>query len=90
MFLALFVFSAVWSAVLGVEAFMVAIARQTVEATQVRDQRELADTQPDNPSELVDAVEWLKKAGVVHSNKKPTFANFFDEAVNVDIEDDDA
>ena len=56
---------------------------------QEQQQQREPDTQPDNASELADAVEWLKKAGVVHENKKPTFGKFFDEVVNIDIEDDD-
>jgi hypothetical protein len=38
------------------------------------------DTQPDGPgSELADAVEWLKRAGIVHHDKPPPFSTFFDE-----------
>ena len=37
-----------------------------------------AEGQPDN--ELFEAVEWLKKAGVV-SSERPAFSAFFDELV---------
>lgn len=39
------------------------------------------DTSPDtedNASELVEAVEWLKRAGIV-SNERPPFERFFEE-----------
>jgi hypothetical protein len=39
------------------------------------------DTSPnDTQSELVEAVEWLKRAGVV-SSERPPFERFFDELV---------
>jgi hypothetical protein len=46
------------------------------------------DTLPDTDvhNELVDAIEWLKRAGVV-SGERPAFAGFFDEIVN-SAEDD--
>lgn len=54
------------------EAVMVAV-RKNIEQ----------DTQPDGPgSELADAVEWLKRAGIVHQDKPPPFSKFFDEVAN--------
>jgi hypothetical protein len=40
-------------------------------------------TSPDHPelhNELVDALDWLKRAGVV-SDERPAFSSFFDELV---------
>ena len=41
------------------------------------------DTIPDTnqDGELLEALEWLKKAGIVSVDNKPPFASFFDEAV---------
>lgn len=46
------------------------------------------DTTPDAGvhNELVDALEWLKRAGVV-SGERPAFVGFFEEVVN-STEDD--
>ena len=42
------------------------------------------DTLPDTSenAELVEAIEWLKRAGVVRKNDRPAFAGFFEEVVN--------
>ena len=39
------------------------------------------DTIPDfsKDAELVEALEWLRKKGVVNSTEKPPFQGFFDE-----------
>ena len=43
------------------------------------------DTLPDNAAgELADAVEWLRKAGVLQ--ERPAFANFFEEIVHTSQE----
>ncbi len=42
------------------------------------------DTQPDTEQdgELLEAIQWLKRAGVVRQDERPAFAGFFDEVVN--------
>ncbi|HEY4219985.1 MAG TPA: hypothetical protein VGO62_01555 [Myxococcota bacterium] len=62
-------------------------------AADVTDSDTLPDT--DDHSELLEAIEWLKKAGVVQKNDRPAFVGFFEEVVNskegeaVDVDLDD-
>lgn len=51
----------------------------------------IEDTLPDTDlrTELLEAVEWLKRAGIV-SGERPAFSRFFDEVVEASTEDEAA
>lgn len=62
----------------------VELADRAADDGDLNDATDNPDTIPDTSQdgELIEAIEWLKRAGVVQQDDRPPFAGFFEEVVN--------